>query len=461
MMPSFNTFNESQPQRMPPNVRPNGPETIKPQRQTWQTILLLERISNPEMPVHWTPTTISMSQLANSASPEPTLLSRISLIPNGSNSTGLVSHGSRGMNRKVSSYPTLSSRKLRSNSSNGLKMSKLSFRPSSTQITMCPSQTLKGQTVDFDKIHTHRLSIATSTKESRRIAEGVDFVIGESEPTKYIRNAHEWQDAWDRFYKAVKFISPHRKQELKDYHDWIKGWFKAYHPSAHYRVLNLDRKIRVEAASQCDLVSTNTHILKPPSPATLVMATLPPKQPRTKDPADETNGTHRESKRSKFPATGSTKDAVLQLLASVNTSTSAPIAEKAAMLWRNAPIHLIGLEPARPKFHRGLLWTLDEDGHSPTALLTLYDTPLPRPQPNKFHPVVLNTIARNPLLFKLITPINIEVFELLLLSHRNQPFIKSVLTGLREGFWPFANTHADSYPSTHNASLGPPKSEKQ
>ena len=159
--------------------------------------------------------------------------------------------------------------------------------------------------------------------------------------------------------------------------------------------------------------------------------------------------------------TGSTKDAVLQLLASVNTSTSAPIAEKAATLWRNAPIHLIGLEPARPKFHHGLLWTLDEDGHSPTALSTLYDTPLPRPQPNEFHPVVLNTIARNPLLFKLITPINIETFEVLLSSHPNQPFIKSVLTGLCEGFWPFVNTHADSYPPTHDASLGPPKSEKQ
>ena len=93
------------------------------------------------------------------------------------------------------------------------------------------------------------------------------------------------------------------------------------------------------------MISTNTHISKPPSPATLVTATLPPKRPRTEDPVDETNGTSRESKRSKFPATGSTKDAVLQLLASVNTSTSAPIAEKAAMLWRNAPIHLIGLEP--------------------------------------------------------------------------------------------------------------------
>ena len=118
---------------------------------------------------------------------------------------------------------------------------------------------LKGQTVDFDKIHTHRLSIASSTKESRRIAEGVDFVIGESEPTKYIRNAHEWQDAWDRFYKAVKFISPHRKQELKDYHDWIKGRFEAYHPSAHYRVLDLDRKIRVEAASRRDLALNDFH----------------------------------------------------------------------------------------------------------------------------------------------------------------------------------------------------------
>ena len=35
------------------------------------------------------------------------------------------------------------------------------------------------------------------------------------------------------------------------------------------------------------------------------------------------------------------------------------------------------------------------------------------------------------------TPFNVNKFESLLVDHPNQPFVKSVMTRLREGFWPF------------------------
>lgn len=35
------------------------------------------------------------------------------------------------------------------------------------------------------------------------------------------------------------------------------------------------------------------------------------------------------------------------------------------------------------------------------------------------------------------TPFDVDKFELLLTDHPNQPFIRSVMKGLREGFWPF------------------------
>jgi hypothetical protein len=35
------------------------------------------------------------------------------------------------------------------------------------------------------------------------------------------------------------------------------------------------------------------------------------------------------------------------------------------------------------------------------------------------------------------TPFNVDKFELLLADHPNQPFVQSVMKGLREGFWPF------------------------
>ena len=143
------------------------------------------------------------------------------------------------------------------------------------------------------------------------------------------------------------------------------------------------------------------------------------------------------------------------------SSMSAPGADEVAMLWRNAPLHLISLEPASLKFHRGLLWSHDKQGHSPTATSTIFDSPLPCPSSDEFQPEILSTISSFPHLFKIVTPINVQRFELLLQSHPNRPFVNSVLAGLQEGFWPFANSRPHSYPLTHDASFRPPKTAEQ
>ncbi|KIL63008.1 hypothetical protein M378DRAFT_80362 [Amanita muscaria Koide BX008] len=145
----------------------------------------------------------------------------------------------------------------------------------------------------------------------------------------------------------------------------------------------------------------------------------------------------------------------------VATCTSVRNASELDTLWKNAPIHLINLDPASLKFHRGLLWSQDEIGVSPTALSTTYDPPLPRPRPCEFRPEILATISSHPALFRIVTPINVERFQQLLSSHPNQPFVSSVLVGLREGFWPFAYTHPELYPLTHDASPRPPKTPTQ
>ncbi len=44
----------------------------------------------------------------------------------------------------------------------------------------------------------------------------------------------------------------------------------------------------------------------------------------------------------------------------------------------------------------------------------------------------------------------------MLSSHPNQPFVKSVCEGLREGFWPWADTQKDGYPDSHREDIGPP-----
>lgn len=136
--------------------------------------------------------------------------------------------------------------------------------------------------------------------------------------------------------------------------------------------------------------------------------------------------------------------------------------ERVARLWSNAPLHFFGVEPGEPTFQRGLLWSLEEVGQSPTAQSTLNDKPFPRPPRREMRPEVQDTIKRHPDLFKIVTPINVEAFKTLLRNHPNQPFVKSIVLGLKEGFWPFANTNPKgaSYPLTHDASKRPPRTRE-
>ncbi|KAF6742773.1 hypothetical protein DFP72DRAFT_829673, partial [Ephemerocybe angulata] len=77
--------------------------------------------------------------------------------------------------------------------------------------------------------------------------------------------------------------------------------------------------------------------------------------------------------------------------------------------------------------------------------------PLPSPPIEVLSdPAVSKTIAENPDLFQIITPIDIDAFELALDSHPNQTFCHSVVRSLRDGFWPFASI-PDGYPLIYEA----------
>ena len=64
------------------------------------------------------------------------------------------------------------------------------------------------------------------------------------------------------------------------------------------------------------------------------------------------------------------------------------------------------------------------------------------------------TISDNPSLFKIITPINIDCFQALLVTHPNQPLVSSVCRSLREGVWPFSCPN-NSAPTTFDFSECP------
>ena len=103
----------------------------------------------------------------------------------------------------------------------------------------------------------------------------------------------------------------------------------------------------------------------------------------------------------------------------------------------------------QPKYLRHNIW----DGHDyfskSSADWSETAKPLPAiPKSELANPTVTKTIKENPSLFDIVTPINVDRFEQLLESHPNQPLVMSVCRGLREGFWPWADTHSGEYPDT-------------
>lgn len=111
-----------------------------------------------------------------------------------------------------------------------------------------------------------------------------------------------------------------------------------------------------------------------------------------------------------------------------------------------------------PKYWRYNAWDINSDQLPNTADWTVNAKPLPRPPSAELaNETNSSTIAQNPHLFNVSTPINIDRFEELLVTHPNQPFVRSVVAGLREGFWPCADTMRPGYPTTHDAHLSTTK----
>ncbi|KAH9940151.1 uncharacterized protein BXZ73DRAFT_27270, partial [Epithele typhae] len=86
--------------------------------------------------------------------------------------------------------------------------------------------------------------------------------------------------------------------------------------------------------------------------------------------------------------------------------------------------------------------------------------PLPSP-PASFlrDPVASHTIASHPNLFPIVTSIKVDRFAQLLEHHPNQPFVRSVINGLRSGFWPYTEDKPDLYPTTWDTAGSPPTDE--
>ena len=116
----------------------------------------------------------------------------------------------------------------------------------------------------------------------------------------------------------------------------------------------------------------------------------------------------------------------------------------------------------QPKYLRHNLWEEGSALSPTTAEWSETARPLPRPPAEEvLNPVAFKTITDNADLFQVHTPIKVDIFEALLKNHPNQPFVKSVCAGLRDGFWPWADTLRGDLPITHDESRPTPSDARQ
>ncbi|KAG0151075.1 hypothetical protein CROQUDRAFT_11862, partial [Cronartium quercuum f. sp. fusiforme G11] len=96
-------------------------------------------------------------------------------------------------------------------------------------------------------------------------------------------------------------------------------------------------------------------------------------------------------------------------------------------------------------FKRGFGWDwMTASGYSKAAKASLQAVPLQSPPPLCDDKTADYAIRSFLHLFKIVCPINVDKLKLLLKDHPHQPFVNSVLNGLRNGFWPMSEIPANN-----------------
>jgi hypothetical protein len=115
----------------------------------------------------------------------------------------------------------------------------------------------------------------------------------------------------------------------------------------------------------------------------------------------------------------------------------------------------------RPRYVRNFVWSEERSTPLTSAMAMLYAPPCPGPPRNELsNSTTSTTIYENSHLFRIVSPINVDLFEHLLSAHPNKVFIQSVCNSLRQGFWPWAIMLNMSYPETYDNSCRPIKTEE-
>ena len=102
---------------------------------------------------------------------------------------------------------------------------------------------LAGKAVNLNIVFSGMYSTVMDNQALENIGD-LELHFRAAKPAKSVETHGDWVIAWRTVYKAMHFIFPHREGEIDKYNDYITSYFASIHPSAHAKVLNLDKGIR-------------------------------------------------------------------------------------------------------------------------------------------------------------------------------------------------------------------------
>ncbi|GLB45644.1 hypothetical protein LshimejAT787_2500360 [Lyophyllum shimeji] len=279
---------------------------------------------------------------------------------------------------------------------------------------------IRGTAVNLDAVFSSLYHVLPPKEDVGHVGS-TEIRFSNPEPAKRVKTARNWAAAFDEIIEGTAVAFPHRRQELREYSAYIRSQFSAKQPSSHPRIIMLDVAIRNFVAGGQRYLLTDWHEFTRFHSAILASDGI-----EADRGSKSASGSGSGSRSRSFGKRGGRSEICDRFNSSSRTCPNSKTC-----------LNSISLSTAD--------WT-------ETAV------PLPAPPLTELaNPFVSKIISENPSLFAIVTPIKVDVFERLLATHPNQPFVASVCRGLREGFWPFADTHFGEYPDTVDESFPAPK----
>ncbi|KAF5377087.1 hypothetical protein D9615_010553 [Tricholomella constricta] len=257
---------------------------------------------------------------------------------------------------------------------------------------------IKGSAVNLDVVLSS-LHHVNAPKENRGRIGDSEVCFGRSEPVRKVETSGQWLSAWNAASKAIGFTLEHREEELGEYAEFIEGLFSSRVLASHPKVILFDKAVRAQVGGGQRILLTDTDKF-----SRLFSAIL---MPDGSTPLKAAQG-------------NPTANTVINV-----ASATPPLTEDTPARRASKGVVAFGL---RPKYLRYNNWDDTLPLARTTAKWSKTASPLPSPPLDALNdPIANQTICEHPELFKIVTPINVDVFEAMLASHPNQPFVKSAI----------------------------------